>query len=159
MVVASSPIKQRILVIDDEAVTRRVLGLALRDAGYDVEEAGSAEDAVAMAATKPFDLALVDKNLPGMSGLDGIAAIRRASDKTVALLMTAYPSLESLEQARTAGAIGYVLKPFEDLGKIVDLVRMVFTDGGKSAGVERTFSSVVDEIRRLKSDPPEPSRK
>src|SRR5437899_1145036 len=129
--------RRRILVVDDDPTIRRLLALVLRDAGYDTEDVVSAEEAVERSSSSPFDLVLVDKNLPGMSGLQAIAAIRKKSPATLALVITAYPSLESLEEARACGAIGYLVKPFDDLKRIPDLVRIALSDGGKSATLER----------------------
>ena len=59
----------RILIIDDEAVVRDLLVRVLGDAGHEVAAVETGEAALMMLASQPFDLLIVDKNLPGMSGV------------------------------------------------------------------------------------------
>ncbi len=72
-----APNTYRILVIDDEPDIRRLLRLALEEAGYEVWEAQEGEDGLAIARQKECDLAIVDLFMPGKEGLETILALRR----------------------------------------------------------------------------------
>jgi DNA-binding response OmpR family regulator len=114
--------RQRILVLDDEAVIR----LMFRDLlgkEYDVVEAATAEEALAALPTKPFDLVLADKNLPGASGLDVAMEIRRSYPGLKLMLMTGYPSLVTAQQSVELGLTDYLVKPFDDIRVVREKVR------------------------------------
>ena len=72
-----APNTHRILVIDDDPDIRRLLRLALEDAGYDVREAQEGDDGLAIARQERCALAIVDLFMPGKEGLETILALRR----------------------------------------------------------------------------------
>ena len=106
---------ERILIVDDSPSMRQVIARALSQAGYQTVEAIDGRDALdLLAAGATVDLALVDVNMPR---LDGIALVRelRASERTRSipiLMVTTEPRREKREEARRAGATGWILKPF-----------------------------------------------
>ncbi len=102
--------KARVLVVEDEDKLRRVLELQLRSAEFDVEQAGSAEEALKCADRA--DLVLTDLRLPGMSGLELIQAIRRQNSRTPIIVMTAFGTVETAVEAMKAGAFDFLMKPF-----------------------------------------------
>jgi DNA-binding NtrC family response regulator len=102
--------KNRILVVEDEEKLRRVLELQLTSAAFDVDKAGTAEQAVKLAVNA--DLVLTDLRLPGMNGLDLLAAIRRQNSQTPVVVMTAFGTIETAVSAMKAGATDFLLKPF-----------------------------------------------
>jgi len=102
--------KPRILVVDDEEKLRRVIELQLTSAGFDVDKAASAEEALKLA--ERADLVLTDLKLPGMDGLELLAAIRRQNTNAPVIVMTAFGTIEVAVQAMKAGAIDFLLKPF-----------------------------------------------
>ena len=79
-------IKGKILIVDDEPQIRRVLKTALSAAGFTTAEAQSAEQAFAKVREDRFDLILLDVNMPGMSGLEACAELRRSSDIAIIML-------------------------------------------------------------------------
>jgi len=101
----------RVLVVDDEPQIRRALLLNLRARGYDVLEAASGEAAVQAAASEHPDLVLLDLGLPGMSGLDVIAALRGWSQVPI-IVLTVRDDERAKVLAFDAGADDYVTKPF-----------------------------------------------
>jgi len=101
-----------LLVVDDEPRIRRVLQLALSDLGYRVLLAEDADAAQRQLAAGDVDLALVDLQLPGRSGLDLLAELRTGRPELPVILMTAFGTVESAVQAMKLGAFDYVLKPF-----------------------------------------------
>ncbi|HPQ14712.1 MAG TPA: response regulator, partial [Bryobacteraceae bacterium] len=112
--------KTRILVVEDEEKLRRVLELQLRSAGFEVEKAGTAEEALRLADRA--DLVLTDVRLPGMSGLELLAAIRRQNMTTPIIVMTAFGTVETAVEAMKAGAADFLLKPFS-LDHLMTVIR------------------------------------
>jgi DNA-binding NtrC family response regulator len=102
--------KHRILVVDDEEKLRRVIELQLSTAGFEVDKAASAEEALKLADRA--DLVLTDLKLPGMDGLELLAAIRHQNTHSPVIVMTAYGTVEVAVQAMKAGAADFLLKPF-----------------------------------------------
>jgi CheY-like chemotaxis protein len=102
-----------ILVVDDEAEQRRLLGGFVQSLGFRVEEASSAEDALAAIRTRTPDMVLLDVRLPGMSGIEALAEIRRMAERLPVLLITAYADLRQAVAAMKSGADDYLAKPVD----------------------------------------------
>ena len=102
--------KSTVLVVDDEEKLRRVVELQLKTAGFEVEQAGSAEDALKLADRA--DVILTDLRLPGISGLELLANLRRQDSHTPVIVMTAFGSIETAVEAMKAGAVDFLPKPF-----------------------------------------------
>src|SRR5581483_12356506 len=102
--------KATVLVVEDEEKLRRVIELQLKGAGYEVQQAGSAEEAMRLAANA--DVILTDLRLPGMSGLELLAGLRRQDSRTPVIVMTAFSSVETAVDAMKAGAVDFLPKPF-----------------------------------------------
>jgi DNA-binding NtrC family response regulator len=101
----------RVLVVDDEEVQRTLLEKALRRAGYQVELARSAEDALARFAPRRFDVVLTDLRMPGRSGLDLLDEIRAADPDAAVVVMTAFGTIEAAVAAVKRGAEDFIPKP------------------------------------------------
>lgn len=102
-----------VLVVDDEPSVCAVLREFFSHAGYRTSCAASAEEAFALIERERFDLLVTDKNLPGQSGIDLIARLRDERLALPALLITGYPSLESIDEALQHGVVDYLSKPFD----------------------------------------------
>ncbi len=100
----------RILVIEDEAKLRRVIELQLKGAGFEVDQAGSAEEATKLADRA--DLVLTDLRLPGMTGLEFLTQMRRQNSRTPVIVMTAFGTIENAVEAMKSGAVDFLPKPF-----------------------------------------------
>jgi response regulator NasT len=103
----------RIVIADDEAIIRLDLQETLEEEGYEVVGAvGRGDEAVALVRDLSPDLAILDIKMPGM---DGIAAAKEivAARWAAVLILTAFSQRDLVEQATTAGAIGYLVKPFQ----------------------------------------------
>jgi two-component system KDP operon response regulator KdpE len=101
----------KILVVEDEPQIRRALVMNLRARDYKVVEASSGELAVQLCASENPDLVLLDLGLPGLGGLEVLAAIRRWSDVPV-IVVTVRDDPDTKVGALDAGADDYVTKPF-----------------------------------------------
>ena len=100
-----------VLVVDNEAQIRRVLRTMLSSHGYGVTEARTGEEAIARIRQEKADLILLDVNMPGISGLQACAEIRRWSDAPI-IMLTVRNSERDKVEALDAGADDYVVKPF-----------------------------------------------
>ena len=102
----------RILVVDDDAHIVRTLEIMLRDDGHEVFSANSGEEAIAMLERQSVDIALVDLQLPGISGTDLLRHLRDAHRDVQAVIITAHGSIETAVEAMKEGAFDYLTKPF-----------------------------------------------
>ena len=101
----------RILVVDDDVNLRRVLRAALTAARYEVDTAGSGEEALEMMKSRKYHLVLLDLSMPGVDGLELCRAIRSTSEADIIIV-----SVKNIEKdivaGLDAGADDYVTKPF-----------------------------------------------
>ena len=104
------PMSARVLVVEDEDKLRRVIELQLRSAGFEVEQARAAEDALRLA--DGVDAVLTDLRLPGQDGLELLCSIRQQNPHTPVIVMTAFGSVETAVEAMKCGASDFILKPF-----------------------------------------------
>ena len=113
----------KVLLVDDEPAILELLSFAFSKKEIPVVTAGDAEAAVAiLAAGDTFDAALVDKNLPGMNGLQLIAKIRETDVAMAVLMMTGYASPETATEALNLDVDAYLEKPFPTMTMVVDRV-------------------------------------
>jgi DNA-binding NtrC family response regulator len=105
--------KGAILVVDDEASQRDILRAILGAEGYAVATAPAGAEALKQARERHFDLVLTDLRMPGPDGLALVERLTREDPPTLVILMTAYGSLDSAEQAVKRGAFDYLTKPLE----------------------------------------------
>jgi two-component system KDP operon response regulator KdpE len=100
-----------ILIVDDEPQIRRVIKAALSKQGYVVADARSGEIALDMIREERFDMVILDRNMPGIGGLETCRAIRNTSDIGIIMLTVRKAENDRIE-ALDAGADDYVTKPF-----------------------------------------------
>jgi CheY-like chemotaxis protein len=110
-----------ILVVDDEVDTCRNLSDILTDLGYQVDTALDGFAALELARKKPYDIALLDLKMPSMDGLTLYRELRKLCSETVAVVVTAYASKATAEEALAAGAWQVLAKPV-DLRRLLPLV-------------------------------------
>jgi CheY-like chemotaxis protein/anti-sigma regulatory factor (Ser/Thr protein kinase) len=103
----------RILVVDDDRTTLRMLRLQLEALGHDVETARDGAAALARLARARFDLVLLDIWMPGMDGLEVLSRLRGAPSRPRVVVMTADDAPETLLRAVREHAFRYVTKPVE----------------------------------------------
>jgi AmiR/NasT family two-component response regulator len=102
----------RVVIAEDEAIIRLDLREILEEQGYEVVgETGRGDEAVTLVREHAPDLAILDIRMPGM---DGLAAAREitAAGKAAVLILTAFSQRNLIEEARDAGALAYLIKPF-----------------------------------------------
>ncbi len=126
----------RILVVDDEKLVRWSLRQALEEAGYQVEEVGDTQEAMAAIGREQPDLVLLDYRLPDGSGLDVLRALRQGESAVPVVMITAHASVGGAVEAMKEGAYDYVSKPFE-LEEVLQTVARALEAGRLRAEVAR----------------------
>ena len=123
MVDVGAAAKLRVLVVDDSSLVRLYYRSALEKAGFEVEQAINGIEAMERALSQPFDLVIVDVNMPRMDGFTFLRALRRAADVATlpALVISTEAETQDIAAARAAGANFYLVKPVAE----ADLVRHV----------------------------------
>jgi two-component system chemotaxis response regulator CheY len=121
-VVASA--KARVLIVDDSSLVRLYYRSALEKAGFEVEQAINGIEAMERTLSQPFDLVIVDVNMPRMDGFTFVRALRRVATDVAsmpALMISTEAEMQDIAAARAAGANFYLVKPVSE----VELVRHV----------------------------------
>ncbi len=103
----------KILVIDDEKAIRWSLGEALKNQGYEVEDAENGTDGVNKFMEDPADLVILDLKLPDKSGIEVLKTLRAEEPGLPVIMMTAYGEVETAVEAIKNGAYDFLLKPFQ----------------------------------------------
>ncbi|WP_017460944.1 response regulator [Dyella ginsengisoli] len=142
----------RVLVIDDEAQIRRFLDIGLRAEGYQVLQAATAEEGLALAATQSPDLVILDIGLPDREGHEVLAELRQWSQVPV-LMLSVRDSEAQKVRALDNGANDYVTKPFgiqELMARLRVLLRsrVAVTAAPDAAPRYDDGLLVVDQLRR-----------
>lgn len=150
----------RVLVVDDEPALRLLVGAVLRDAGWHVMEAESAERALELLPDAGPDAILLDMRMPGMDGLEALGAIRTAIPGVPVVMLTAYGTVGSAVDAMKKGAFDYLTKPADNeelkavMNKAYDYSRLVAEnrelrrEAGESSGFIGQTSQ-MEQVRDL----------
>lgn len=132
--------QQRVLVAEDETIIRMDLREMLEEEGYEVLEASDGDQALRIARESSPDLVILDIKMPGV---DGLTAARHISEERIApiLILTAYSQRELVEEAADAGAMGYLVKPFQkqDLLPAIEIAK----------GRYQQLAALADEVGDL----------
>ena len=130
-----------ILVVDDEQPFRDVLCGVLRKQGHKVDGTGSAEDGLALAEKKGYDLVVCDLRLPAMSGLDLLRALREKAPDVRFIMITAYGDIETAVEAVKLGAVDYLTKPFLFDDIVLRIERLL-----EHLTLEQSHAALQDEL-------------
>ena len=115
-----------VLSIDDSPSIRQLVSLTLKRAGYDVLEAGNGQDGYAVATTNAVNAVIVDLNMPVMNGIEFLKSYRaHPSGRGVPVVLLTTETDDALKrEAKTAGATGWMTKPFNP-EQLLGIVRKV----------------------------------
>ena len=115
-----------ILAVDDSASMRQMVSFTLKSAGYHVVEAIDGQDAWEKAGSRSFDLVLTDQNMPRLDGIGLTRKLRETPQfKNTPILILTTESSDQMKQAgRSAGATGWLVKPF-DPAKLIEVIKKV----------------------------------
>lgn len=116
-----------ILVVDDSTSLRNMVTFTLKQEGYQVVEAGNGQEALTKAKGGRFDLVLTDVNMPVMDGITLCTELRKlpAFKFTPVLMLTTESSADMKQQGKSAGATGWLVKPFNPEKLISTIKRVV----------------------------------
>ncbi|HXH83712.1 MAG TPA: response regulator [Candidatus Tectomicrobia bacterium] len=112
----------RVLLVEDDADAREILGLALARSGYTVDQAADGSHALTLAAASAPDAAVVDLGLPDMDGFEVARRLRTLHDHTMLIALTGFSRFEDQIRAGQAGFQMYLVKPF-DPDRLARLIR------------------------------------
>ncbi len=139
--------RTRVVVAEDEAIIRLDLKELLEEEGFDVVgETGRGDEAVELVRELRPELAILDIKMPG---LDGLSAARLITGERLAavLILTAFSQRDLVEQARDAGAMSYIVKPFQKS----DLIPAIDVALGRHAELKSLETEVGDLAERLEA--------
>lgn len=142
--------KPRVLVAEDEALIRLDLVELLGDEGYEViGQASDGEAAVAMARELKPDLVIMDVKMPKM---DGITAAETIAEERIApiVMLTAFSQRDLVERARDAGALAYVVKPF-DASDVVPAIEIAMGRFAEIRAIEAEVADLEDKLASRKA--------
>jgi response regulator NasT len=141
----------RVVIAEDEAIIRLDLRETLQEQGYEVVgETGRGDEAVTLVKELRPDLAILDIKMPGMDGLSAareIAGERRAA----VLILTAFSQRDLIEEARDAGALAYLVKPFQT-AEIIPAIEVALGRFQEMRALEEEvgdLKDVVDDQRTI----------
>ncbi len=103
----------RVLIVDDDTMIRTLLKAILRAEGWALAgEAASGEQAISQCKFLDPDIVCLDVMMPGMSGLETLKVLRKECPDVRVVMITADSSTATVREAVSAGALGYIIKPF-----------------------------------------------
>lgn len=143
----------RVLIVDDELYIRRLLTATLARAGYQIEEAGSAAQALAVAERSRPELVLLDLGLPDRDGLELVQPLKR-DGRTAVVVVSAREAIDDKVAALDLGADDYVTKPFDTeelLARVRAALRHKLGERGSPAAItagELSIDLVNRQVRR-----------
>jgi len=104
---------RRILIVEDERKIADTLKMGLSENGFEIDVAYDGKIGNKLILSRPFDLVILDINLPGMNGYELCKTIRHHDQKTLVIMLTSMSSLDDKIEGYDAGADDYLVKPFE----------------------------------------------
>jgi CheY-like chemotaxis protein len=116
---------EKILLVEDNEVNRRLAGFLLRSHGYQLREAKTAKEAFEVLANEPVELIVMDIQLPEMNGLEATAKLKSepATAEIPVIAVTSYAMAGDREKALAAGCSGYVSKPIDKTVFLAEISR------------------------------------
>ena len=111
-----------VLIVDDDDTFRRTIARDLGNQGFEVAQAASVEEALAVLGARPIDVLLTDLRMPGADGIDLLASARSVSSRTRAILMSGFASARDYQRAIECGAVRVLCKPFTS-GELMQAIR------------------------------------
>jgi two-component system, response regulator PdtaR len=135
----------RVVIAEDEAIIRLDLKEILEEEGYEVVgESGRGDEAVRLVREHRPDLVILDIRMPGM---DGLAAAREitADGEAAVLILTAFSQRNLIEEARDAGALAYLIKPFTK-GELIPAIEIALGRFEEMRAIKRDNASLADQL-------------
>jgi two-component system, sensor histidine kinase and response regulator len=114
--------KIKILIIDDESIIIKSCLRILQNDNYAIDAAYSGDEGVRLAGEKDYDIVITDIKMPGLSGMEVLASLRKNKPEVTVIIFTGFATVETAREALKMGAFDYIPKPFskEELRNVVD---------------------------------------
>ena len=144
------PDPTRVVIAEDEAIIRLDLKELLEEEGYEVVgETGRGDEAIELVRETEPDLVILDIKMPGM---DGLSAARHITSERLAavLVLTAFSQRDLIEQARDAGALAYLVKPFQK-SDLIPAIEMAIGRYAELSSLERDVGDLADRLETRKT--------
>lgn len=141
-----------VLVVEDDDALRSVISESISNEGYQVDDVGSAEDALKELRRDKYGLVLTDVNLPGKNGLELVSDCRKISPDTRVIVMTGFATIDTAVEAMKLGASDFLCKPvsLDDLLTAVKALEKKTPPQPETAGIkERPIIAVSDRMIEL----------
>ncbi len=139
----------RVVIAEDEAIIRLDLKETLEEEGYEVVgETGRGDEAVQMVTELEPDLVILDIKMPGLDGLEAAREIAR-DRKAAVLILTAFSQRDYIEQARDAGALAYLVKPFQR-SQLIPAVELALGRFAEMKELHDTASNLEEQLETRK---------
>ena len=153
----SSPVQQRVLVIDDEIVIGMSIRRILAPQGYEVETHTDPHAGLAAALSGGFDVIFLDLQMPGFSGLDILREVKSSGVSSEVVIVTGYSTVESAVEAMKQGAADYLTKPFSPaqfktiLDKVWQQSLLIRENAAlrRELEIHRGFEEIIGESRPM----------
>jgi DNA-binding NarL/FixJ family response regulator len=139
-----------VLWVDDEAELLEPHRMFLRDKGFEVESATNADDAVEMVRRRPFNLVLLDEQMPGKRGMDVLRELREADPNVAIVMVTKSEEDATMTEALGADLEGYLVKPVTPRQVFAAVTRLIEGPRIRQQAIARRF---VDRFRDLQNEP------
>ena len=140
----------RIIVADDEPISRMDITEILEDAGYEVAgEASDGFDAVEMCRKHGPDLVLMDIKMPLLDGLKAARIIREEKLAGAVLLLTAYSGKAFVDQAKEVGVAGYLVKPVSE-ASLLPMIEVAVSQAGAITRMEEEMTKITEQLESRK---------
>ena len=141
--------RTRVVIAEDEAIIRLDLKELLEEEGYEVVgETGRGDEAIELVRQLQPDLVILDIKMPG---LDGLSAARHVAGERLAavLILTAFSQRDLVEQARDAGALAYLVKPFQK-SDLIPAIEVALARHGELTSLERSVGDLEERLEARK---------
>ena len=142
--------KARILVVDDEAEIRRSVRMILEYEGYDVQEASSGPEALALVEREPPDLVFLDIKMPGVDGLEVLEKIKQTNETLPVVIISGHGTVSTAVEATKLGAFDFIEKPLAServlvtIKNALDRTRLQDENRSLKRAVEARYQMVGD---------------
>jgi DNA-binding NtrC family response regulator len=133
----------KLLIVDDETRFLNAIAQRLAKRGFDVRTANNGEEAIQIARSEKFDVAILDLRMPGMDGSEVLKVLKAEHEYLEAIILTGHGSLESAVELTKVGAFSYLPKPYE-LEKLIEVLKEAY-----QARLEKKFVSDQSKMERI----------
>ena len=135
------------LIVDDDSEVRNTLSAILESESYVVETAENGKKAIRMCEKTPFDVALIDIELPDIKGTELLHLLKEKQPKMVRIIITGHPSIENAAKSVNEKADAYIMKPF-NVPELVGMIKRLVEEK------KDAYFKIFAEVEQAKNSTP-----